>query len=132
MLFVDLDGFKRVNDAHGHSAGDELLRIVAGRLARCVRGGDLVARLGGDEFVVLSRVSAREAHMLARRIEGKVREPVSLAEGTVCVGASVGVAASATGTASASDLLGAADEAMYRNKRAAAPAELSAAALGTG
>ncbi|NAZ78178.1 diguanylate cyclase, partial [Kineococcus sp. T13] len=102
LLFVDLDHFKAVNDTHGHSAGDELLRVLAARMAACLRGGDVVARLGGDEFVVLVEggdgraAGTADAALvdLGRRLIDAVSEPVALsgrhAGAQVRVGASVG------------------------------------------
>ncbi|GAB2693569.1 hypothetical protein GCM10027194_29760 [Thalassiella azotivora] len=117
VLFLDLDGFKEVNDTAGHAAGDELLRQVASRLSDAVRPGDTVARLGGDEFVVLYPVvAADELAAIAERVRAVVREPYVLPDGAHVVSASVG-AASAPGTATPGDVLRAADAAMYEAKR---------------
>jgi diguanylate cyclase (GGDEF)-like protein len=118
LLFVDLDGFKSVNDTLGHDAGDELLRRVAGRISACVRGHDTVARVGGDEFVVLlDGVTGREeVDLIAGRVVEEVRRPVDLPAGAVHVGASVGVALGNPG-ARVDDVLRSADEAMYVAKR---------------
>jgi diguanylate cyclase (GGDEF)-like protein/PAS domain S-box-containing protein len=92
VLFLDLDGFKPVNDLFGHDAGDEVLRQIAHRMSRIVRPGDMVARLGGDEFVVVcDRLSELGAQALARRLEVTIAEPVELGDG-VCasVQASIG------------------------------------------
>jgi diguanylate cyclase (GGDEF)-like protein len=94
VMMVDFNGFKDVNDRFGHTVGDRLLQIVAGRLDECVRGGDLVVRFGGDEFVVLvepcpERAVAAE---LVARIEAAVRRPADLGDTVVEVSASVGVA----------------------------------------
>ncbi|GLL02264.1 GGDEF domain-containing protein [Dactylosporangium matsuzakiense] len=116
VLYLDLDGFKAVNDGHGHEAGDAVLRAVAARLLTLVRGGDLVARLGGDEFVVLAPgLDAAGASALAARVVDQVARPVPIGPATFAVGASVGVAVlSGTGGA---DALRAADTAMYQAKR---------------
>ncbi|WP_298805275.1 bifunctional diguanylate cyclase/phosphodiesterase [uncultured Pseudokineococcus sp.] len=121
LLYLDLDGFKAVNDAHGHPAGDELLQHVARRLRGCLGPDDVVARLGGDEFAALCSAAgpARDLEELARRVVEELARPVHL-EGAgvqVVVGASVGVRPAGDG-ASADDLLRDADAAMYDAKRA--------------
>ncbi|MEJ5887346.1 diguanylate cyclase [Pseudokineococcus marinus] len=121
LLYLDLDGFKAVNDAHGHPAGDELLQHVARRLRGCLGPEDVVARLGGDEFAALCSAAgpARDLEDLARRVVQELARPVHL-EGAgvqVVVGASVGVRPAGDG-ASADDLLRDADAAMYDAKRA--------------
>ena len=121
VLLADLDGFKQVNDTHGHAAGDRLLREVARRLAACVPPDAVVARLGGDEFAVLvSGDDAREAGAaLAARIASAVERPVDLGAARVVVCASVGVAVApdASGPVPRGDLLHRADLAMYAAKR---------------
>jgi diguanylate cyclase (GGDEF)-like protein/PAS domain S-box-containing protein len=116
VLFVDLDGFKAVNDRHGHDQGDELLAVVAGRLEEICEPGAVVARLAGDEFVVLLHRDGEDACELAEMVGASVRAPVRLAVGWARVGASIGVALSETGD-TAADLLQRADAAMYRVKR---------------
>jgi diguanylate cyclase (GGDEF)-like protein len=120
LLFVDLDGFKHVNDTCGHAAGDMLLQVVAERLQRLVRSGDTVARLGGDEFVVLldPEPFARTPELLAERILWALRRPVELdcALRAITVTASIGIAAGAR--KSAEELLRDADIALYRAKEA--------------
>ncbi|PWJ52767.1 diguanylate cyclase (GGDEF) domain-containing protein [Quadrisphaera granulorum] len=120
LLFLDLDGFKPVNDVHGHAAGDALLVVVAERLLASVRPADCVGRTGGDEFViVLEGIAADdEAHAVAERVRGEVPLPVLLPDGSsVSVGASVGVAV-VDHPVSTEELLAAADAAMYEMKRA--------------
>ena len=121
VLMLDLDGFKAVNDSYGHSTGDELLRVIAGRLRHLTRPGDLVARLGGDEFAILVEPdnkpdAGREvAAEVAERAMAALREPVSLpspADVTIQIAVSVGIAACG-GVATADDLLRNADLAMY-------------------
>lgn len=120
VLFVDLDGFKEVNDRFGHLTGDRVLATVASRIARCVRPGDLVARFGGDEFTVfLDDVRSREdAESIARRIARHLAEPLRVAQQEICLGASVGIALSSEGYAQAEAMLEAADRAMFQAKAA--------------
>lgn len=113
ILLIDLDGFKPVNDRHGHAAGDEVLVAVAGRLAALVGPGRVVGRLGGDEFAVL--LTDAEPGDLPERIAASLSSPIALADGvTVAVGASVGIATGPAATAAR--LLRDADAAMYRVK----------------
>ncbi len=120
-LFVDIDGFKHINDSFGHAAGDELLRVVAARLSGVVREADTVGRLGGDEFVVLLEDMAFDAgpELVAERICGLLSQPVDLQttrRRTLSVTASIGIA---TGQReSADDLLRDADCALYEAKGA--------------
>ena len=117
LLYVDLDGFKAINDRHGHSAGDALLRVVAAGLAAHVRASDVVARLGGDEFGVLMwNASEPQALMRARDLETRIAA-IGLAHGaaTLSVGASAGVAI-LRGDLDAAALIDAADKAMYARK----------------
>ncbi|ABW12356.1 diguanylate cyclase with PAS/PAC sensor [Parafrankia sp. EAN1pec] len=122
VVFIDLDGFKTVNDTYGHQAGDRLLCEIARRLEAAVRPDDLVARLAGDEFAVLcERVDSPAAvERLARRVLAEIEEPVVLAEGTVRVSASAGVAISRADLSDPDRLLNASDIAMYAAKRAGA------------
>jgi diguanylate cyclase (GGDEF)-like protein len=123
LLYLDLDGFKAVNDGFGHAAGDHVLRTVGDRLHAVTRGGDTLARLGGDEFVVLCLgVPEGAAEALGTKLREAVTAPITLPSGeVVVVGASVGVFAAGTpggipGTADVEDLLRAADNAMYAAK----------------
>jgi diguanylate cyclase (GGDEF)-like protein len=127
LLYVDLDGFKRVNDTLGHLAGDELLVQVTARLRATVRRGETVARLGGDEFAVLQPVvsAPAEAYALAHRVAEAIAQPFALAEAggaAVALGASVGVALASGGADSATALFREADQAMYRAKSRVADA----------
>ncbi|MFR9751298.1 diguanylate cyclase domain-containing protein [Nocardia sp. 004] len=92
LLFIDLDGFKRVNDSYGHAVGDELIATAADRIRRVVRGEDVVSRYGGDEFVVLSPLSVPEAAVLAERLIGAFVRPFGLSAGEIPITASIGVA----------------------------------------
>jgi diguanylate cyclase (GGDEF)-like protein/PAS domain S-box-containing protein len=118
VLFMDLDGFKLVNDGYGHDAGDAVLRALAHRLAKHVRPSDTVARLAGDEFVVLCEglPQAQEAYQLAERIIAEIAEPFVVGDTSIALGASIGVALAGENAASAADLLRAADQAMLDAK----------------
>lgn len=119
VIFVDLDDFKGINDHLGHGAGDQMLEIVARRLRRSVREGDVVGRIGGDEFLILcpSIGSTAQARNAANRVERSLRRPVKLRAGEVSCRASVGVAWSADTGDDADTLIGKADAAMYEAKR---------------
>jgi diguanylate cyclase (GGDEF)-like protein len=134
VLYLDLDGFKRVNDSLGHAFGDRVLSVVGERLSWAVRGGDMVARLGGDEFVVLLEESAtpETARAVAERIQVSIATPIVVDGRQVRVGASVGIASSdalgraevaaarepAAVAALADELVRNADVAMYEAKQA--------------
>ncbi|NAZ87460.1 putative bifunctional diguanylate cyclase/phosphodiesterase, partial [Kineococcus indalonis] len=117
VLFVDLDGFKGVNDALGHAAGDEVLGRVARRLRRCLRGDDFAARLGGDEFAVVVRAHEpeRAAHRLAERVCAELTAPLEVDGRSVRVGVSTGLAVGSA-ELGAAEVLRRADSAMYRAK----------------
>ena len=122
VMLIDLDGFKAINDTYGHAAGDLVLQAIAPRIAGRIRPFmDLAARLGGDEFVVIVHDCDRRPGLLAdiaTQLIRKIREPIRLEDGTeVHVGASIGIAAARSDTASRESLLCAADEAMYTVKR---------------
>jgi diguanylate cyclase (GGDEF)-like protein/PAS domain S-box-containing protein len=118
VLYVDLDGFKVVNDTWGHTVGDAVLKAIGGRLAAVVRPEDTVARFGGDEFVVMCEgfTGIAQARELAERILVAVGQPVPHRDGVAQVGASIGVVL-AEGHLGAADLIEDADRAMYRAKR---------------
>jgi diguanylate cyclase (GGDEF)-like protein/PAS domain S-box-containing protein len=117
-IFVDLDGFKAVNDRYGHVVGDHLLVAVADRLRDVVRADDLVGRLGGDEFLVVcpAMASPEDALALAERLAAAVAEPLPVDGELLSVRASIGLAF-ADGPIDAKDLIARADAAMYRSKR---------------
>ena len=136
VLFIDLDGFKAINDRFGHAAGDDLLKQVAGRLRGCLREDDsvsrgaafsgpartaedsLLARMGGDEFtVLLGEVRAEnDAALVAERIENELSMPFLIDGRSVRISASVGIAVNSRSYASAEEVLRVADAAMYRAK----------------
>jgi diguanylate cyclase (GGDEF)-like protein len=118
VLFLDLDGFKHVNDRFGHDVGNELLVRVAGRLLSCVRPGDVVARMGGDEFVImLTRIeNAAPAIEVADRVCELLADPFDFESGEVRISTSVGIALAPADTADPGDLVRRADGAMYRAK----------------
>jgi len=116
VLFLDLDDFKKINDALGHSAGDELLCVVAGRLVASVRPTDTVARLGGDEFaVLLEDVDLETTNRLVERLEADLRPLIHLQDAERTIRASIGIAMAMENT-SADDILRNADAAMYAAK----------------
>jgi diguanylate cyclase (GGDEF)-like protein len=117
VLFIDLDGFKPINDKLGHKAGDAVLRHTAKRLHGCLRKGDLVGRYGGDEFTLLiNNVSGPgDAIRVAERVLNKLKAPINVGE-QVTVGASIGIALSTNLHERAEDLIRDADGAMYRAK----------------
>jgi diguanylate cyclase (GGDEF)-like protein len=116
LLFVDLDGFKAVNDTLGHGAGDAVLVTVAGRLLDAVRGVDTVARVSGDEFVaILDDVDTDVLAIVTSRILSSVRVPITVAAGVATVTASIGAALVRPGD-DPDTALHAADAAMYRAK----------------
>ena len=117
MLFIDLDGFKEINDRFGHRLGDQLLNAVATRLALAIRPDDLIARAGGDEFVVVADLDLPStADDLRHRIEVSIAEPFIASDRTLQVTASIGIALSASHT-TFEDLIDQADAAMYARKR---------------
>jgi len=118
VMIVDLDGFKAVNDGHGHHAGDLLLTVVAQRLRAAVREDDVVARLGGDEFAVVLRAPSgpSEAAAVATRIHAGLAEPTRIGGTVVAARASIGIAHGEHGT-TLDELLRRADAAMYRAKK---------------
>ncbi|XXJ21110.1 diguanylate cyclase domain-containing protein [Desulfovibrio caledoniensis] len=118
LLYIDLDGFKAVNDTLGHEAGDEVLKRVSALLIGLVRHSDTVARLGGDEFVVMLNEVANvgDAALVGEKLVSALRAPFSLREGPAAIGASVGVSVYPEHGTSADVLIQKADQAMYVSK----------------
>ncbi len=120
LLFVDLDGFKAVNDQYGHDVGDELLVRIAGILQHCVRKSDTAARFGGDEFVILltGLMDKDDAAIVAEKVLMHLQEPLQLSVCQAQVGASIGIAIYPDNGADAAAMLKAADGLMYVAKQA--------------
>lgn len=118
LLYLDLDGFKPINDMHGHATGDAVLQEVARRVRSEVRGIDTVARVGGDEFVVLldGCTSRRRAAVAINRIREVVAEPITLQGFIVSIGVSIGCAFASDTSRTSAELLDLADQQMYRDK----------------
>jgi diguanylate cyclase (GGDEF)-like protein len=119
VLFLDLDGFKSINDTYGHEMGDWLLTQVAQRLYRSVRGDDLVARMGGDEFsIILNHVPNRpKLEIIVRRILKSISEPYIRGNATLVIGVSIGVSIYASNISDSDVMMKEADTAMYSVKK---------------
>ncbi len=120
MLFIDLDGFKSINDTFGHATGDMLLKAAAARLHQNLRNNDLFGRFSGDEFLVILRdlAAPEDAGHVARKLIASLAEPLHRGDATLKVGASVGIALQEEGRQDFESLLRAADAAMYAAKEA--------------
>jgi len=119
VFFMDLDGFKEINDSHGHAAGDQVLAEVAQRLMAQVRQEDMVARFGGDEFAVFVRQRAHDStELLAQRIEQAVAAPIFLTPSLrVSVGISIGLATFHDASNTVASLIARADQSLYQLKK---------------
>ncbi len=118
VMFLDLDGFKPVNDIYGHATGDKLLRIIADRLDGCAREVDTVARLGGDEFAIISTNIRKEIDTVkaAQRVLDSVRKPILIDGNTHCIGASIGISFFPDDSQNPEELFRMADVALYEAK----------------
>jgi diguanylate cyclase (GGDEF)-like protein len=117
VLYLDLDGFKAINDALGHTVGDQLIESTARRIEQCVRKDDMVARVGGDEFIVLlQNVASVDVSKIAEKIIENLSRPLMLANRSVSVTTSIGVATYPHDGADVSALIHSADSAMYEAK----------------
>ena len=117
LILLDLDDFKAINDTYGHTVGDDVLTTVARLLQRCVREVDLTCRVGGDEFaVLLPSTTYSGGHVVERRIRCRLSTALSVSR--VPVGVSMGLSACPPGEPDPSTIIKAADEALYREKRA--------------
>jgi diguanylate cyclase (GGDEF)-like protein len=118
LLFLDLDDFKRINDEHGHAAGDQVLRTLAARWTSCLRDNDLVARYGGDEFVILLKdvASEADAEPIVKRLLAATAEPIGFRDLTLQIDATIGVASSTSAPTPVEDLIDQADRHMYARK----------------
>jgi diguanylate cyclase (GGDEF)-like protein len=123
VLFLDLDGFKPVNDRHGHAAGDHVLAVTAARIRATIRGADLAARLGGDEFVVAAPLADADADAelvvcrMSAALRAAIAEPVEFKGLRLCVSVSIGAALCPRDGAGAAELVHRADQDMYASKR---------------
>ena len=119
LFFIDLNGFKKLNDLYGHEVGDEVLRMVGKRLRLSVRSGDVVARLGGDEFVIIAK-GVQDTAVLQRllaNIAEKINEPFRIGEVQGQIGASIGYALAPDDGLNEAELVRHADKVMYAAKR---------------
>jgi diguanylate cyclase (GGDEF)-like protein/PAS domain S-box-containing protein len=120
VLFIDLDGFKQINDQHGHGAGDAVLRTTGERLSAAIREGDVVARLGGDEFLMLANLGRDDQaalDALRDRVHAHLQQPFSIDGRSMEVAGSVGIAVFPRDAETGDELIRVADMAMYRVKQ---------------
>jgi len=122
LLYIDLDGFKQINDTHGHDSGDHVLRVIGTRLQESIRQTDTAVRLGGDEFTILLeniKHGTTDADIVAHKILEAIQQPIQLDSTTGAISASIGIAVyHADNMISADQLLSQADSAMYEAKNA--------------
>jgi len=120
ILFCDLDGFKAVNDTHGHDVGDDVISICAARMTTCIRESDYLARMGGDEFAVIVKLNEYnyDIGMLAKRLLSSISKPIHARDLRIHIGVSIGISFYPKDGATFSELLNHADVAMYQAKHA--------------
>jgi diguanylate cyclase (GGDEF)-like protein len=120
MLFIDLDGFKLVNDTYGHDAGDYVLKIVSTKLSKSIRNVDTAARMGGDEFIVILDCikSIKDAPQVANKLIEAISQPISYNKTIIKVGASIGIAIYPDHSSKPEDIMKLADLSMYEAKDA--------------
>jgi len=117
IVMMDLDGFKNVNDTHGHAAGDALLKEVASRLTACLRPYDTVCRLGGDEFILLLCDMQNDSSLdICKRVSAEISKPITIRGAQVVIGSSMGVVKYSDHRDSPQELIHKADQAMYEVK----------------
>jgi len=118
LMFIDLDGFKSINDKFGHQIGDELLKIVSAKISNQIKSSDLAARIGGDEFLVLLK-NVNQAQMveISERILERLAEPIIINEYSCKVGASIGISVFPDNGTTIDELISLSDEAMYKVKK---------------
>ncbi len=119
LIFIDLDGFKDVNDDHGHDAGDAVLKITAKRIQSCIREVDTAARIGGDEFIIVAPGIDKpdDVAVLAERLIDDISVDFTFNSATISIGASIGIALFPTDGATSEELIQSADKAMYKVKQ---------------
>ena len=118
MLFIDVDKFKFINDKYGHSTGDLVLKIIAERLIKSLRGKDVVARIGGDEFIVMVYPLSNNDYLekIAQRILNVFQDEVTIAKNTLTIHVSIGITATNSADTTSTILVNRADKAMYQAK----------------
>lgn len=117
-LFIDMNGFKMVNDTLGHDAGDQLLKIVANRISSSIKSKDICARIGGDEFLVaIDNINKNTASNISRRIINEIHKPIEIDGEKVEIGLSIGIAFNDAALMDMESLIAAADSAMYTAKK---------------
>jgi diguanylate cyclase (GGDEF)-like protein len=117
-MFLDLNGFKLINDTFGHNIGDELLKVIASRLLEQVRQSDIVARLGGDEFIFVidNPTQKEEVFSVAERIINSIKEPIKMDGNVLEVGVAIGISIFPDDGITSIELIEKADNAMYHSK----------------